>query len=67
MKPEEIKAVREKLELTQEQFAREIGVTLGTIQRWEHGPKINSRGKVVQKNIPSPLALKRLESLARKA
>jgi transcriptional regulator with XRE-family HTH domain len=35
---------------TQEQLARNIGVTLNTVQRWESG-----------KTIPSPLAMEKLQ------
>ena len=37
---------------TQEQLARNIGVSLNTVHRWESG-----------KNRPSPLALEKLEEL----
>ena len=36
---------------TQEQFARNLGVTLNTVQRWETG-----------KNRPSPLAIEKLKN-----
>ena len=45
-----IKEIREKMELTQEQFAAELGVVYPTINRWE-----NSKAE------PSPMALKLLE------
>ena len=35
--PEKIKAVREKLLVTQEELAKELGVTPITICRWETG------------------------------
>ena len=35
--PEAIRATRLRLGLTQEQFARELGVTLSTVSRWETG------------------------------
>lgn len=38
--------------LTQEQLARNIGVSLNTVQRWESG-----------KTTPSPLAMEKLQSL----
>jgi DNA-binding transcriptional regulator YiaG len=37
MKAEEIKALREKLELSQQEFSERVGVSLGTICRWENG------------------------------
>jgi DNA-binding transcriptional regulator YiaG len=33
----DIGALRKRLEMTQEQFARELGVTVGTVNRWENG------------------------------
>jgi len=44
--------LRLKLQLSQEEFAREVGVTLSTIYRWEAG-----------KSIPSKLAKLRLVEL----
>lgn len=37
MKPDKIRAIRERLGLTQAQFAYKIGVTVTTISRWEKG------------------------------
>jgi len=37
---------------TQEQMARNIGVSLNTVQRWESG-----------KTLPSPLAMEKLQKL----
>lgn len=45
-----IKKIRDKLGLSQEKLAQKLGVTLGTINRWEKG-----------KSTPSPLALDRLK------
>jgi len=50
---EAIMYFRGELCLTQEDFAREVGVTLSTINRWE-----NNRAR------PSPLALSALMNLA---
>lgn len=47
-----VKQMRQLLGLTQEQFAAKLGVTLGTINRWE-----NNRVK------PSPLALQQLKTM----
>jgi DNA-binding transcriptional regulator YiaG len=49
---EEIRQLREALGLTQEQFAREVGVSFSTVSRWE-----TARGE------PSPLAWRRIEDL----
>lgn len=37
MEPDEIKAIREKLKMTQRVFANAVGVTETTISRWESG------------------------------
>ena len=47
-----IEELREKLDLTQEQFAAKVGVTFSTVNRWE-----NSKG------TPSPLTKRRIEEL----
>ena len=36
-KPEEVRAIREKLQKSQSEFAQMIGVTLSTLQNWEQG------------------------------
>ena len=51
----EIKRLRLALGLTQERFARELGVTLSTVSRWETG-----------RSQPSALAQRRLEELLQK-
>ncbi|HUV57001.1 MAG TPA: helix-turn-helix domain-containing protein [Dehalococcoidales bacterium] len=48
----DIKAIRVRLNLTQEQLAQRIGVSWATVARWERGA-----GK------PSPLAQKAIENL----
>ena len=48
----QVRDLRTKLGLTQEQFAAEVGVTWSTVNRWE-----NERGK------PSPLARQRIQEL----
>lgn len=53
MMPEEIKALRDRLGWTQEQMARELGVSWTTVNRWENGRVKPSRLAV--------LALERLE------
>ncbi len=47
-----VRALRERLELTQERFAAKLGVTFTSVNRWENG-----RAK------PSPLAMKQIEKL----
>jgi transcriptional regulator with XRE-family HTH domain len=37
MTPQEIRALRERLHLTQEVFARILGVSFATVNRWENG------------------------------
>ena len=56
MTPEEIKALRLRLEWTQEHMARELGVSFPTVNRWEKG-----------KAKPSSLAVQALERLERRA
>jgi len=52
MQGEQIKSLRHRLGLTQEEFAHRLGVTLCTVNRWENN-----------KSIPSRLALKQLEKI----
>jgi DNA-binding transcriptional regulator YiaG len=47
-----IRSLRQALKLTQEEFARELGVSFATVSRWENG-----HGK------PSPLAQRQLEKV----
>lgn len=54
MAPEEVKSLREELGLTQEKFAKRIGVHKITVSRWERGEM-----------VPRGLALKALERLAK--
>jgi putative transcriptional regulator len=49
----QIKELRYRLGMTQEQFAVKLGVTHGTINRWENG-----------KSHPSPLALEKITQLS---
>ena len=50
MEGTEIRAIRKALELTQEQLARDLGVSWSSVNNWERG-----------RNKPSPLAAYRLE------
>jgi len=47
--PTLIKELRERLNLTQEQFAQQVGVTYSTVNHWENG-----------KRAPLPFLAKRL-------
>lgn len=48
----DVRALREALGMTQEEFARAVGVSFTTVSRWERG-----------RGTPSPLALRRLAEL----
>lgn len=47
-----VRSLRERLELSQERLAAQLGVTFSSVNRWENG-----RAK------PSPLAMKQIEEL----
>jgi DNA-binding XRE family transcriptional regulator len=47
--PALIRALRQRLDLTQEQFAQKVGVTYSTMNHWENG-----------KRVPRPFLVKRL-------
>ncbi len=47
-----VRALRQELNLSQEKFAAEFGVSFPTINRWENG-----------RATPSPLAIQRISSL----
>ena len=51
-----VKELRERLGMTQAEFAREVGVDSITVSRWERG---------IRK--PTPVAAKMLEMLAKRA
>jgi putative transcriptional regulator len=48
----QVREIRLRMGLTQEQFAAKLGVTFPTVNRWER-----------QKTKPSPLALQKLRDL----
>lgn len=50
--PALIRELRERLGLTQEQFAQKVGVTYSTVNHWENG-----------KRVPLPFLVKRLFEL----
>jgi DNA-binding transcriptional regulator YiaG len=47
--PKLVKELRERLGLTQEQFAQKVGVTYGSVNHWENG-----------KRTPQPFLIRRL-------
>jgi putative transcriptional regulator len=47
-----VKDLRERMNLTQEQFAQKVGVTYSTVNHWENG-----------KRMPQPFLVKRLLEL----
>lgn len=47
-----VKDLRERMKLTQEQFAQKVGVTYSTVNHWENG-----------KRMPQPFLVKRLLEL----
>lgn len=49
-----IRELRQRLELTQEQFAAELGVTCSSVNRWENG-----------RSKPLPLAMQKIEGILR--
>lgn len=51
--PKLIRELRNKLDLTQEQFAQKVGVTFSTVNSWESGSR-----------KPHPFLLKRLLEMA---
>lgn len=50
-----VKDLRRRLQLTQEQFAREVGVTYSTVNQWENG-----------RRVPQPFLLRRLLEMKEK-
>ena len=50
--PALIRELRQRLDLTQEQFAQRVGVTYSTVNHWENG-----------KRVPLPFLVKRLSEM----
>ncbi len=50
--PARVKGLRQRLNLTQEQFAQKVGVTYSTVNHWENG-----------KRSPQPFLLRRLQEI----
>lgn len=55
MNKETIKAIRKKMILTQEEFAKELNISMMTLYRWESG-----------KNEPSYIAQRKIMSFCKK-
>lgn len=53
--PKSIKAIRQKLGLSQEELAQKLGVSFTSVNRWENG-----------QTIPSKLARRQIEALCKK-
>lgn len=53
MKPEEIKNIRKKLNLSQRKFADTLGTTVVSVNRWERGKTIISPSYLRQIKILS--------------
>lgn len=53
--PRRLKALREALSMTQEDFARHLGCTVATVNRWENGH-----------NVPTRLAQRAIENVERR-
>src|SRR5881397_3051470 len=62
--PEEIRKGREKLGLTQKEFANLLGVSEATISRWEPGAQIQQRAmdRFLRLCLASPAAVELLQS-----
>ena len=52
MKPDQIKELRKRLKMTQQEFAPFVGVSFNSINRWERG-----------RNKPCPLAIAKMQGL----
>jgi len=47
-----VKELRQRLDLTQEQFAQRVGVTYSTVNNWENG-----------RRVPRPFLMRRLQEM----
>jgi len=56
MDPQRIRVIRQRMQMTQEDFAHLIGVTFSTVNRWENG-----------KSAPNRIAIRLLTALEKKA
>ncbi len=67
--PEDIRSIRKKLNKSQTEFARMIGVTLSTLQNWEQGrrqPQGPARALLVLAGKAPDVVAKALASAARR-
>jgi putative transcriptional regulator len=65
--PEDVRSIREKLEKSQSEFARMIGVTVSTLQNWEQGrrqPQGPARALLVVASKAPEVVAKALSSAA---
>lgn len=61
----EIRRIREKLLLTQSEFAERIGVSYATVNRWEKGhhiPTIKARRKIKELCLKEGIAYHEIET-----
>jgi DNA-binding transcriptional regulator YiaG len=49
MTPESIRAIREALGISQEAFARRVGVAYNTVNRWEKGKSLPKSTPIIDK------------------
>jgi transcriptional regulator with XRE-family HTH domain len=49
MTPEIIRAIREALGISQEAFARRVGVAYNTVNRWEKGKSLPKSSPIIEK------------------
>jgi len=68
--PEEVRAIREKLDKSQSQFAQMIGVSVSTLQNWEQGrrePEGPARALLVVASKAPEVVAKALAAAARRS
>ena len=51
MTPEAIRAIREALGISQEAFARRVGVAYNTVNRWEKGKSLPKSTPIIDKIV----------------
>lgn len=71
IKADDIRAVRERSGMTQQQFAAAFGIGLGTLQKWERGERRPSGAarsllRVMRTNLPAVVAALDVASPRRK-